>query len=206
MEIKLIKAIQFDQNAYLIIKDNKDAILIDPGYQLKEIQEVIKKDELSLKGILLTHFHFDHAAAAEELANKHNVKVHIHEGDKELLMDNDLASYRSLPNVTIPETLIETFKTSPEIDGFEIEGIWSPGHSEGSTLFNISNELFTGDVLFETSVGRVDLPGSDPSKMISSLKWLIQLDGSLKCNPGHGESAILRDIIKTNEVYRNSIK
>ena len=166
-------------NCYLLCNmDIKECVLIDPADSQDEISRMIDESGCSLKGILLTHGHFDHIMAADAVRDKYDVKVYASCDEKNTLEQ---------PHINLGEAY--GLKLSVKADvwhkdgeilklaGFDIEALHTPGHTEGGSCYYIREigVLFSGDTLFCGSVGRTDFPGGSMSEIVRSIY------------PGHGE-------------------
>lgn len=173
MLIKRVVVGELETNCYLLIKDN-NCLVIDPGDEYKKIVNEI--DNLSCKGILLTHHHFDHVGSVNDLVNKYNVLVY----DKNNLKEG-----------------INNFLN------FTFEVIYNPGHTDDSISFYFKEEniLFSGDFIFKGSIGRTDL-GGNYSDMINSINKIKNYDNNIIIKPGHGEETKLGDEIKYNPFFQ----
>lgn len=120
----------------------------------------------------MTHTHFDHCNAAEELARKIGAPVYVHESEA-----GDLPEGLDVRKTRQGETI--------KIAGIDIRCIHTPGHTPGSQSFLVGDALFTGDTLFVDGCGRVDLPGSSPKEMVRSLASLAKLPDNIIIYPGH---------------------
>ena len=152
---------QLQTNCYILTKNNK-VIIIDPGDEAEYIKSNIAGEVV---GILLTHNHFDHIGAVEELKNHYNTKVYNYEN-----VDNELV-----------------------IDNFIFEVINNPGHSYDSVSYLIDNVLFCGDFIFEGTIGRTDLPTGNMLEMQESIKCILKYDDDLIICPGHGNTTNLKE-------------
>ena len=179
-------------NCYLLCNmDIKECVLIDPADSLDEISRMIDESGCSLKGILLTHGHFDHIMAADAVRDKYGVKVYASCDEKNTLEQ---------PHINLGEAY--GLKLSVKADvwhkdgeilklaGFDIEALHTPGHTEGGSCYYIREigVLFSGDTLFCGSVGRTDFPGGSMSEIVRSIKEKVMvLPDDTKVYPGHGE-------------------
>ena len=179
-------------NCYLLCNmDIKECVLIDPADRPDEISRMIDESGCSLKGILLTHGHFDHIMAADAIRDKYGVKVYASSDEKNTLEQ---------PHINLGEAY--GLKLSVKADvwhkdgeilklaGFDIEALHTPGHTEGGSCYYIREigVLFSGDTLFCGSVGRTDFPGGSMSEIVRSIKEKIMvLPDDTKVYPGHGE-------------------
>lgn len=172
MLIKRVVVGELETNCYLLIKDN-NCLVIDPGDEYKKIVNEI--NDLSCKGILLTHHHFDHVGAVDDLVNKYNVLVYDKNNLKEGINN---------------------------IFNFSFEVIYNPGHTDDSISFYFKedNLLFSGDFIFKGSIGRTDL-GGNYSDMINSINKIKNYDNNIIIKPGHGEETKLGDEIKYNPFF-----
>lgn len=180
-------------NCYLLCNmDIKECVLIDPADSQDEISRMIDESGCSLKGILLTHGHFDHIMAADAVRDKYGVKVYASCDEKNTLEQ---------PHINLGEAY--GLKLSVKADvwhkdgeilklaGFDIEALHTPGHTEGGSCYYIREigVLFSGDTLFCGSVGRTDFPGGSMSEIVRSIKEKVMvLPDDTKVYPGHGES------------------
>ena len=150
-------------NCYVLINtDTKECLVVDPGASAKQLADRIKQEELTPIAILLTHGHFDHASASEELATIFNIPIYAHEAEKDTLED-------PMANVSWMVRRDEVYhadvfvKDEQELDlaGFNIRVLHTPGNKAGGCCYYLPYEevVFSGDTLFAQSVGRTDFPG-----------------------------------------------
>ena len=179
-------------NCYFAINDDtKEVLIIDPGASAKQLAEKVKEHGLKPAGILLTHGHFDHAGAAEELAQLLDVKIYAHEAEQETLENPGL-------NLSGWEGVTETYHADVyvkdeqelELAGFKVKVLFTPGHTVGGCCYYFAEQgaLFSGDTLFEGSIGRTDFPKGSASQLIRAIKdKLIILPEETAVYPGHGD-------------------
>lgn len=180
-------------NCYLVMnKNTKDAFVVDPGAEADAIARWIEKEQAKLQGILLTHGHFDHIMAVNELKEQYPVEVFAAEAETELLMDADLncsngfgmgRGYIVKPDRTVRDS------EQIELAGVTIKVIETPGHTKGGVCFYLEKEklLFCGDTLFQESVGRSDLPTGSGATLVRSLRdKVFVLPEDVTAFPGHG--------------------
>jgi len=181
MQVTVFNDNDFGENTYLVTS-LKDAYIIDPGCSVDDINEVIEQEDLTLKGVLLTHGHYDHIVEAFEYDPK---LIHSHENEKQLLEhpDINLSSWAGL-NLSLKG--INYFKGN-EADVLIFKAILTPGHTSGCVVYLVENCLFTGDTLFYDTIGRTDTPTGDMHKMKESLEVFKKLNPEITCYPGHGK-------------------
>ncbi len=180
--LKKIVVGPFEVNCYIFTAKNK-TFIIDPGAESKKIIDFIKKNFLIPVQILLTHAHVDHISGVKEVAAEFNIPVYLNEKDKGL--------YLSPANSIAPfyPALKEHALTVNTITSDLIEAINTPGHTQGGTCFYIKEYslLFSGDTIFQESIGRTDLPGASHKQLLESIKTKIfSLPDSTLIHPGHG--------------------
>ena len=189
-------------NCYLLVKE-KHCLVIDPGDRF-DIDSFLESQSLSLDAILLTHAHFDHIGGVDAILKKHNVPLYIHESELTFLNDSSLnASMSFYQEIVCRHTAIPLPPKELHIGPFEIEILHTPGHSCGSCCFMIEGNLFSGDTLFQGSIGRMDLPTGSVIQMKESLKKLSQLEDSIAVYPGHGPNTSIAQEKRWNYELRN---
>ena len=182
----------FAENSYLLAcAETGQAIFVDPGDEADRLLRAI--DELgitNLEAILLTHTHFDHVGAVAPVARATGAPVYCPEIEIPVLAD--IMSFVPWPGFGPFESwdAEETVKGGERLDlaGFEIDVIFTPGHSPGHVTYSVPSEraLFSGDVLFQGSVGRTDLPGGDAPTLMRSLANLVEtFPEETTVYPGH---------------------
>jgi len=190
LNIETFTDLSFGTNTYLVWNEgSKDALLIDAGLATRMILEFLKKEELQLEAILITHAHPDHIAGAADLAEATGADVYLHEIEIQAL---DMMPQAMLAMLGI-EDLRKPTDMKPlsggqtlELAGLEIKVLHTPGHSPGSTSFLIDGALFDGDLVFRGSIGRTDFPGGDFEALMNSVReHVFVLDPETKVYPGH---------------------
>ena len=183
MKIERIVCGAYAENAYCIDGE----LLIDPGDDLPTLARIAG----GIKAILLTHGHFDHMLAAEELQKRTGVPVYVHPLDAPMLSDASLSAYN--PEVSsLPQPGHIACTAYPEsLFGFRV--LHTPGHTPGSVCLYHEGEkvLFSGDTLFRAGFGRTDLAGGSMHQVLSSLRTLLALPRDVRVYPGHGESTTI---------------
>ena len=181
-------------NCYLI-KENGHVLIIDPASSPNRILSMIEEDEV-VDGILLTHGHFDHIGAADALKKKLRCPIYVHEYDRRLATDVKIDRFMS--DVVVKSELNFYCDGMNQIGSFQLDVLHTPGHTDGSVCIGYKNHLFTGDTLFQCSVGRTDLYSGSDSKLKQSLQRLSSLHPDTLIYPGHGECSVLEFELKHN--------
>lgn len=206
MKIHTLNLGELRSNCYVVETAPGRCIIVDLGGDADYLMNFLKLNKLKLTKILLTHGHFDHIGGVEEVRRLTGAEVFIHLSDSEMLTSEkfSLASGMSY-NHFIPVTLW----TSVEEDAIIQDGdlsfkvIHTPGHSGGSVCYICEDVIFSGDTLFNRSIGRTDFLGSNPIDMKKSLKKLSLLKGDYKVLPGHNMPTTLDFERKMNPYMKN---
>lgn len=177
-------------NCY-IVYDEKNCLIIDPGGEAEKVIDFINELKLIPQAILLTHAHFDHIGAVDELRKHFDLDVYLHEVEVDWLGDPSLNRSTSFTRNVVRTSPPEYFLNPGRMDlsSFSFDIIHTPGHSPGSVtfIFKEDNFIISGDVLFQQGVGRTDLPGGSMDELVKSIRnSLYQLDESYIVYPGHG--------------------
>jgi len=184
MSVKVKPMGVYQTNCYIITQDGKDFI-IDPGvgataWVLRNITNPI--------AILNTHGHFDHVWSNDELQNKLNIPLYTPKGDVMLLSSSDWMP--DLPPST-PDIVVEPNQEF-DFDGVKVKFHHYPGHCPGCSMIEIGEAMFSGDFIFERSIGRTDFPYSSPEDMKDSLRRFKTLDYDRTVYPGHGATTTIK--------------
>lgn len=179
------------ENSYIFRRDGSDrALIIDPGEEAPKLLGALDELGVTLDGILLTHTHFDHVGAVAPVAKATGAEVWVPQIEKPVLAD--IMSFVPWPGFGPYESWDAEHTVSGgeklELAGFEIDVIFTPGHSPGHVTYSIADEeaIFSGDVLFQGSVGRTDLPGGDWPTLLDSIRGLVDsLPEETRVFPGH---------------------
>jgi hydroxyacylglutathione hydrolase len=179
MDVRMFTVGQVAENCFLIRRDGSDrALIVDPGEEAPKLLGAIEELGVTLDGILLTHTHFDHVGAVAPIAKATGAEVWVPEIEQPVLADimsfvpwdgfGPYESWDAEHTVAGGEKL--------ELAGFDVDVIFTPGHSPGHVTYAIADEgaLFSGDVLFQGSVGRTDLPGGDWPTLAASIRTLVE--------------------------------
>jgi len=191
MDVRMLTVGPVQENCFIARPDGGDrAVVVDPGEEAEKLIGVIEELGVGVDAILLTHTHFDHVGAVAPLARATGAPVYCPEIEVAVLADimsfvpwpgfGPFESYDADETVDGGERL--------ELAGMEIDVLFTPGHSPGHVTYAIPAEgaLFSGDVLFEGSVGRTDLPGADGPTLMRSLATLVEgFPPETTVYPGH---------------------
>lgn len=174
-------------NCYIVTDENTlECAVIDPGSESGTILEYLRENKLRCKYIFLTHGHFDHTGAVDE--------VHANTGAPVCMSEKDVRqNFAQMGFKFEPPKGSSFFKEGDTFDvgALRFEVLETPGHSEGSVCLRCGEALFTGDTLFRDSIGRTDFPGCSGADMMRSLQRLYKLEGDYEVYPGHMEATTL---------------
>jgi glyoxylase-like metal-dependent hydrolase (beta-lactamase superfamily II) len=166
------------------------ALLIDPGDEPERLQDAIEQLGVTVEAILVTHCHFDHVGAVAPMARATGAPVYCPKLEAPVLAD--IMRWVPWPGIGPFESydadvLVEGGERL-ELAGFEIDVLFTPGHSPGHVTYSIPAEqaMFSGDVLFQNSIGRTDLPGGDTQTLMATIGGLLEaLPDETRVLPGH---------------------
>ena len=212
MQIKRFVNNPFQELSYLLYDDSKEAVLIDCGCsntkEQERIADFINKKELKLVKLLNTHLHIDHIAGNAFILEQFGLSPQAHRGDLPLYEQTpQQASAFGFPLNSTPPA-IEVFLEEGDIITFgnqKLEILHIPGHSPGSICFHSREQgiIISGDVIFERSIGRTDLWGSDTNTLIKGIKTkILTLDESTIIAPGHGNTTTVGEEKANNPFLR----
>ena len=185
-------------NCYLIgCEETRLAAVIDPGGDADEILAALKRHQLTLRSILLTHAHFDHIGGVAALVEATRASVALHPGDRPILRAKGGAALfgafiRSVPE---PDLALADGQVL-EIGRLRVRVLHTPGHTPGHVTFYepASRSAFDGDVLFMQGIGRTDFPGSSYAQLMDSIRTkLFTLPDDTAIYPGHGPATTVGD-------------
>ena len=172
MKINKVITGSLEENCYILVNNN-DCLVIDPGDDFYKIKEEIK--DLNLLAVLITHHHFDHVGALEELLEYKNVEIYDYNLEEK----------------------------EYEINDFKFNIIKTSGHTSDSITFYFKEEnvMFTGDFIFKGTIGRTDLPTGDMKEMENSIEKIKKYDNNIILYPGHGDNTTLEYEINNNYFF-----
>jgi hydroxyacylglutathione hydrolase len=188
MDVRTFTVGPLQENCYLVRREGSDrALLIDPGDEAQKLQGAMEQLGVEPEAILLTHAHFDHIGAVAPLARATGAPVYCPRDELSVLADPS-AFFGAMFGP------VEGWEAEHAIDGgqrlalagFDVDVVATPGHSPGHVTFVLDGALFSGDVLFQGSIGRTDLPGADHETLMESIAGLLErFDDDTKVHPGH---------------------
>ena len=201
MNIKVMQVGQLGTNCYLLEDEHtRAAAVIDPGGDGARIEAQLRADGAELKRILLTHAHFDHTGGVAELHAAHpEVPVFLHPADASRL-GSDVFPPIGAP--TVPYGDGDVVK----LGDLDIQVLHTPGHTPGGVCLLVGDALFTGDTLFQGSMGRIDFGGGSYEDIMASLARLAHLPGDFRVLPGHMDASTLERERKTNYYIREALR
>ena len=206
MQYFRIRTFPFDENVYIYYDEQSlDACIIDPGGSFEKIREFVNSKKLKVKSVILTHGHADHIGALQEIIDHYkDIEVIAAKREKKIL---NSPAYNLTINFGMKNTSFEATRYVEDGDTYQIGGktlkfIVTPGHTSGSMCVFDGEIMFTGDTLFEGSIGRTDLPTGSYQEMENSLKKLSQMNEDIIILPGHGEQSSIGQEKKYNPFLR----
>lgn len=183
-------------NCYIVGSDKtKEAAIIDPGAEFIRIDKKINELGLNPKIIILTHAHGDHIGAVDELVEKYNIPVYIHEDDVQTLNDSksNFSKVMFGKNLSINPDVKLKDGDKIQMSDLEFDIIHTPGHTKGGICIKVDNIMMTGDTLFNKSIGRTDLPGGSFDEIINSIQEIIfKYDDDIILYPGHNSPTTIK--------------
>ena len=210
MFVASFPAPMYATNCWIIAdKPGQECIIVDPGMPdiSHEIQAIVAENNLKPVATLITHGHLDHTFSVKPLADGYGIASNIHAEDREYLLKPQGAHGAEFISALDAMTFEEPQDTRNlrhgdviEILDMKITAIHSPGHTKGSTMFSINDQLLlSGDVLFAGSIGRTDLPSGSHEAMVKTLKTrVLPLSDHLRVLPGHGPETTIKFERKNN--------
>jgi len=198
MEIKIQPMGQTQTNCYIVTINNKD-LIIDPG--MNATSWVINNTTNPI-AILNTHGHYDHVWSNAELQKRLKVPLYIPKDDAFMLEKCILGQN---PPLSKADILVDGDEELT-IEGIKVQYRHFPGHTPGNSIIEIEDVWFSGDFLFQQSIGRWDFPFSSRDEMIKSLEKAMKIEGDFTVYPGHGMSTTLKQEQKGMPMWLDYVK
>jgi hydroxyacylglutathione hydrolase len=208
LDVEMLAVGPIQENCFIVRREgSSNAVIVDPGEEAPRLLATIEQLGVTLDAILVTHTHFDHIGAVAPVAEATGAPVYCPEIERGVLADimsfvpwegfGPFESYEADELLSGGEQL--------NLAGLTIEVISTPGHSPGHVTFAIADEqaIFSGDVLFQSSIGRTDLPGGDLDTLLGSIATLVALyPEQTRVHPGHMGLTTLGHELATNPFLR----
>lgn len=195
MQIQMHPMGAYQTNCYIVTINNKDFI-IDPG--VDALPWLIQKCKNPV-AILNTHGHFDHVWSNQEVKDKFNIPIYCPKEDAFMLQNDPFDQGTPKSKVDV---LVENDQTFT-IDGVEFSFHHFPGHTPGCSVITFDNAMFSGDFIFQQSIGRVDFPYSSPKDMVKSIDKVLSWKKNYTIYPGHGPSTNLETEKVSLKAWKN---
>ena len=183
MSIKIQPMGDYQTNCYIITVDDKDFI-IDPGVGATRW---VKQNVKNPVAIFNTHGHFDHVWSNKEVKDELNLKIYTPKDDT-FMLEKDPYGFGMTPSEA--DVIVEPDEEF-DFDGVKVKFHHFPGHTPGCSAIEINDNLFSGDFIFNGSIGRTDFPFSSPQSMIESIDKILSWERNIRIYPGHGPSTTL---------------
>lgn len=201
MNIKTIPVGQLETNCHVVVNEETLAcVVIDPGDESNAIMDYIESNHLRCEAIMLTHGHFDHVGAVNEILEQTGCALYINPRDEGYEVGKSGMKFK-MPEggkyYDDGDIIVEA--------GLEFKVLATPGHTPGSVCLICGDALFTGDTLFRGSCGRTDLPGGSMREEMRSLKKICELEGDYEVYPGHMDSSSLERERRFNHYCREAM-
>lgn len=196
----------FQQNCQLLFEpSSREALVIDPGEGVAEIEGVIARLGLKPLAITNTHSHLDHVAGVAEYRRRSDLAFHLHPAERPILeAAPDHCRLYGLPPIEVPAVDHDLAEGQVfTLGGVEVKCLLAPGHTPGSICFYGGGQVVVGDVLFAGSIGRTDLPGGEPDKLPRSIREVLYtLPDDTRVHSGHGPVTTIGHEARTNPFVR----
>ncbi len=206
MIIERLEVGPFASNCYIVgTESSKEGIIIDPGAEAKRILKRVDDLELEVRVIVLTHAHIDHIGALKEVKEATDAEIAIHAEDASSLQGRSLSNLFGLvfPPPPPADRLLKG-DDSIDVGDLHLLVLHTPGHTPGGICLLGEGVLFSGDTLFNSGIGRFDMPGGNGSQLMNSIHTkLMVLPDSTVVYPGHGQETTIGTERRANPFLRS---
>lgn len=212
IQVKAFTFNPFAENTYILYDETKSCIIIDPGCyseaERKALRDFIVSEQLNPERLINTHCHIDHVFGNQFIVDQYGLELEIHQGELPVLESVPLVA--EMYQIPLPDTIPNPGKFISEEDQIrfgneDLKVLFTPGHSPASiSLYSASsNLLIAGDVLFEGSIGRTDLPGGDKETLLHNIRTkFFTLPPNTVVYPGHGNATTIGREIEQNPFFQ----
>ena len=210
MDTNAVRPLQ--TNAYILTNEQNECIIFDPGHEGEKLVTYLQEEQLKPLAVLLTHAHFDHIGAVDAVRDAFHIPVYVHKEEADWLGDatvNGSQIFMMNRSITAkPADHIIDAEGALAIGSFNFEIFETPGHSPGSISYYCkeANAVFSGDVLFQMSIGRTDLPGGSFAELIGSIEeklFVLPDETAVLC--GHGPETSIGFEKENNPFYSKEL-
>jgi hydroxyacylglutathione hydrolase len=192
LHIRTFVAPGFGENGYIAWRSGSlTAVCIDPGNSVQQMQQQLDEEQLSVGAILLTHAHIDHVEGVAAMARLTGAPIYLHPADRPLYENVARQAQQFGMHIEAPPPVNHTLEHGQTVEigdaTYAVRHV--PGHSPGHVLFHVADAglAFVGDIVFQGSIGRTDLPGGDYGQLIDGIREsLLTLPDDTQLYPGHG--------------------
>jgi hydroxyacylglutathione hydrolase len=195
MKIKRLIGGTLESNGYIVYDPNqRECYIIDPGYNGERFVKEVEALDLKVKGILLTHHHYDHVGGVAKIKEATGCPVHLHRADTDI--------YKKEVDVMQEDGDVLTFGDE------ELVVMHTPGHTKGSVCYYSEKKklAFTGDTIFNVDIGRTDLEDGSPEEMKATMLNVInKWSNEIVIYPGHGDSCTIKYVRKHNQEFIDAV-
>jgi hydroxyacylglutathione hydrolase len=191
-------------NCYIVYNESKECLIFDPGEESKKLMTILSKQRWKPIAIFLTHAHFDHIGAVDDIRAQYSIPVYMSNREESWLQDpklNGSLSFRTGGMIVKPADHFIDKESEIQISNFIFQVLKTPGHSPGSLSYYFPSleAVIAGDTLFKNSIGRTDLVGGDSALLLKSIhQKLLVLPEDTLVLPGHEEETTIGSEMDSN--------